>query len=52
VDLHAVFAALDKVGFKGWAVVELDRVSDSSRTPKECAQISKDYLEQRIGVRL
>jgi inosose dehydratase len=52
VDLPAVFAALDKVGFKGWAVVELDRVPDSSRTPKECAQISKDYLEQRIGVRL
>jgi inosose dehydratase len=52
VDLPAVFAALDKVGFKGWAVVELDRVPDSSRTPKECAQISRDYLEQRIGVRL
>lgn len=52
VDLPGVFAALDKVGFKGWAVVELDRVPDSSRTPKECAQISKNYLEQRIGVRL
>jgi inosose dehydratase len=52
VDLPGVFAALDKVGFKGWAVVELDRVPDASRTPKECAQISKDYLEQRIGVRL
>jgi inosose dehydratase len=52
VDLPGVFAALDKVGFKGWAVVELDRVPDSSRTPKECAEISKNYLEQRIGVRL
>jgi inosose dehydratase len=52
VDLPGVFAALDKVGFKGWAVVELDRVPDSSRTPKECAQISKNYLEQRIGVTL
>lgn len=52
VDLPAVFAALDKVGFKGWAIVELDRVPDSSRTPKQCAQISKDYLEQKIGVKL
>jgi inosose dehydratase len=52
VDLPAVFAALDKIGFKGWAVVELDRVPDSSRTPKQCAQISKDYLEQKIGLKL
>jgi inosose dehydratase len=52
VDLPAVFAALDKVGFKGWAVVELDRVPDSSRTPKQCAQISRDYLEQKIGLKL
>jgi inosose dehydratase len=50
VDLHAVFAALDKVKFRGWAVVELDRVPDKSRTPKESASISKTYLEQKIGV--
>src|SRR6266436_4889144 len=52
VDLPAAFAALDKVSFKGWAVVELDRVPDLSKTPKQCAEISKDYLEQKIGVRL
>ena len=52
VDLPAVFAALDKVGFKGWAVVELDRVPDASRTPKQCAQISRDYLEQKIGLKV
>jgi inosose dehydratase len=52
VDLPAVFAALDKVRFKGWAVVELDKVPDSSRTPKECAIISRDYLTQKIGVRV
>jgi inosose dehydratase len=50
VDLPSVFAALDKVKFHGWAVVELDRVPDKSRTPKECAIISKTYLEQKIGV--
>jgi inosose dehydratase len=50
VDLPSVFAALDKVKFHGWAVVELDRVPDKSRTPKESAIISKTYLEQKIGV--
>jgi len=52
VDLPAVFAALDKVRFKGWAVVELDKVPDPPRTPKECAIISRDYLTQKIGVKL
>jgi hypothetical protein len=28
-----VFAALDKVRFRGWAVIELDRVSDNGHTP-------------------
>jgi inosose dehydratase len=50
VDLPSVFAALDKVKFHGWAIVELDRVPDKSRTPKESAIISKNYLEQKIGV--
>ena len=48
VDLPAVFAALDKVSFKGWAVVELDKVPDPARTPKDCALISRDYLTQKI----
>ncbi len=50
VDLPSVFDALRKVKFSGWAVVELDRVPDQSRTPKESALISKNYLEKRIGV--
>jgi inosose dehydratase len=50
VDLPSVFAAMDKVKFHGWAIVELDRVPDKSRTPKESAMISKTYLEQKIGV--
>jgi inosose dehydratase len=44
-----VFAALDKVKFRSWAVVELDRVPDKARTPKESALISKRYLEGTIG---
>jgi inosose dehydratase len=50
VNLPAVFAALEKVRFSGWAVVELDRVPDKSKTPKQCAMISRKYLEDRIGV--
>lgn len=50
VDFRSVFAALKKVDFRGWAVVELDRVPDKSRTPKECATISRNYLEQTVHV--
>jgi inosose dehydratase len=51
VDLPGVFAALKRVGFKGWAVVELDAVPDKARTPKESGQISKSYLEN-LGFRI
>jgi inosose dehydratase len=52
VDLPAVFAALDQVQYKGWGVVELDRVPDTNKTPKQCAATSKAYLEQKIGVKV
>jgi inosose dehydratase len=45
VDLNGVFKALADVSFKGWAVVELDRVPDNARSPKESARICKTYLE-------
>jgi inosose dehydratase len=50
VDLSAIFKALHKVNFRGWAIVELDEVPDKSRTPEECAAISKKYLEEKLGV--
>ncbi len=52
VDLPAVFAALKEVKFRGWAVIELDGVPDKSRTPKECALISKKYLEDKLGMKI
>lgn len=52
VDLPAVFAALKDVKFRGWAVIELDSVPDKSRTPKECAQINKKYLEEKLKVKI
>lgn len=48
VDLKGVFAALEAVKFRGWAIVELDRVPEAARTPKESAMMAKDYLK-KIG---
>ena len=50
VDFPAVFGALKRVNFRGWAIVELDAVPEKDRTPKECAEISKKYLEEKIKV--
>lgn len=50
VDIPAAFAALHKVNFRGWTVVELDSVPDKARTPKDCAAISKKYLEEKLGI--
>jgi inosose dehydratase len=52
VDLKSVFAALKEVNFGGWAVIELDAVPDKSMTPKECAQVSKKYLEEKLGMKV
>lgn len=52
VDLPAVFAALKDVKFRGWAVIELDSVPDKSRTPKECAQICKSYVEDKLKLKI
>ncbi|HKA21779.1 MAG TPA: sugar phosphate isomerase/epimerase [Blastocatellia bacterium] len=52
VDLPGVFAALEKVKFQGWAIVELDSVPDKSRTPRESAMISKTYLESKLGMKI
>ncbi len=52
VDLPAVFTALHKVNFRGWAIVELDDVPDKTRAPKEYAAISKKYLEEKLGMTL
>jgi len=44
VDVAGALAALGEIGFDKWAVVELDRVVDPGRTPKESAEINKQYL--------
>jgi len=49
VDLKAVFAALNEINFKGWGVVELDRVPDPGRTAKQSAEINRRYLVDTLG---
>jgi inosose dehydratase len=48
VDLAGVFASLREINFTGWAIVELDRVPDPGRTPKESAEINKRFLVEKM----
>lgn len=48
VNLEEVFANLDKIKFKGYAIVELDAVPDAGKTPFSCAQTSKAFLKDTI----
>jgi inosose dehydratase len=47
VDFPAFFAALARERFEGWAIVELDRVPEAGRTPKESGEIARRYLESK-----
>lgn len=51
VDLPGVFKALNNINFKGWGIVELDAVPAKDKTPLQCANTSKAYLES-IGVKI
>jgi inosose dehydratase len=46
VDMPGVFAALRDIAFDKWVIVELDRVPDPGRTPKESAELNKTYLTE------
>lgn len=46
IDFKSVFAVLDEIRFDGWGVVELDRVPDDARTPKEAGAVARRYLER------
>lgn len=52
VNIPGVFSALHQIKFRGWAIVELDSENDKSRTPKESAEISKKYLEQKLRINI
>jgi inosose dehydratase len=44
VDLPGVFKALTEINFASWAIVELDRVPDPGRTPKQSAEMNKKFI--------
>jgi inosose dehydratase len=50
VNLPTVFNRLGDVKFRGWVVVELERVADASHTLKEAAIVAKKFLEERLGL--
>jgi inosose dehydratase len=50
VDVPAVFEALRKINFRGWAIVELDGVPDNAYSPKEAAAANKQYLQEKLGL--
>ncbi|HMI05115.1 MAG TPA: sugar phosphate isomerase/epimerase [Pedobacter sp.] len=52
VDLPAVFAALKAIDYSKYAIVELDAVPVKGRTPLESGQITKDYLINKLGIRI
>lgn len=51
VDFPAVIAALHQVHFRGWGIVELDRVpKGETLTPKEANAESLHFLQEKMGV--
>jgi inosose dehydratase len=50
VDVKGSVAALKDVGFRGWAIVELDRVPDANGSPKASAIFNREYLQQQLGL--
>ena len=50
VDFPAIKAHLDEIGWHGWLTVELD--SSPYRPPKESARISKNYIENTLGIKV
>jgi inosose dehydratase len=52
VDFPGVLAALYEIHFRGWGVVELDRVpKGETLTPKDANAVSLAYLREKLGVR-
>jgi len=51
VNFSAVFAALHAVNFRGWGIVELDRVpAGETLSPKEANASSLRFLREKFGV--
>lgn len=49
VNLVEVFKNLEKINFKGWAIVELDGVPSPTKTPMQCGTTSRNFLRDKIS---
>jgi inosose dehydratase len=45
VDFPAILAAMEKLGYDGWAIVEQDVLTDDKTAPKRISQANRDYLK-------
>jgi inosose dehydratase len=45
VDFPALLAAMEKLGYDGWAIVEQDVLTDDKTAPKRISQANRDYLK-------
>jgi inosose dehydratase len=52
VDVKGCVAALREIGFRGWAIVELDRVPEPGGSPKASAEINREYVVGELGLPL
>jgi inosose dehydratase len=53
VDLSAIFAALHEINFRGWGIVELDRIPNGDPlSPREANALSLHLLREKFGVSL
>jgi inosose dehydratase len=52
VDVKACVAALQAIGFGGWAIVELDKVVDPGGTPIASAQANRAFVVNQLGLQL
>lgn len=47
IDLRPLLPILDRIGYSGWLMAELD---EAQRPPREAAQLSRDYLRDTLGL--
>ena len=50
VDVKGCVAALKAINFRGWAIIELDRVPDANGSPKASAVANREYAAQQLGL--
>jgi len=50
VDVKGCVAALKEIGFRGWAIIELDRVPDANGSPSASAIMNRQYAEKQLGL--